>query len=80
MIHKSFTKKTTTHKSISLEHIAICFRNGCSLITRYWSRRGESAMHESFIVRLVCRVYFEFVHYDAYRRAQRCEVRGKMMW
>ena len=37
-------------------------------------------MHESFIVRLVCRVDFEFVHYDAYRRAQRCEVRGKMMY
>ena len=36
-------------------------------------------MHESFIVRLICRVDFEFVHYDGYCRAQRCEVWGKMM-
>ena len=35
-------------------------------------------MHESFIVRLVGRVDFEFVM-TCYRRAQRCEVK-EMMW
>ena len=43
----------------------ISFRNGCSLIPRYWIRREESAMHKSFTVRLVGKVDFEFVHYDA---------------
>ena len=37
-------------------------------------------MHEPFIVRLVGRVVLGLFVMMCYRRAQRCEVRGEMMW
>ena len=61
MIHKSYTKTQHTRAQAY-----ISFRNGCSLTTSCWNRREESAMHKSFIVRLVGRVDLEFVHYDVF--------------